>query len=217
MPFFTRRLALVLVVGLGMLVTGCRTYGGYGTEAETLEQIQQTVDRFADALDRARGNLSLLQDAANDNAAYADAAEKYAEAVAAHEAALAYARDLSEEAAADPGDYRLLSRAYGAIVTDLRLAGDRYTRITDVLQQTLQTPEALPGGMTLAQRWVRAVPLVSRYQVRPPYYERVDYAQQPPPALRDLIGAGTDTPVLTLPDPPLDERVDTDLSEGPSE
>jgi hypothetical protein len=213
MTVFSHRLVLVFTIGLGMLVGGCRTYGGYDTEPNTLEQIQESVDALADAYDRAQANLELLQEVASGNPAYEDAVARYVEAVEAHEATLSYARDLAEEAAEDEDDYRVLSRTYGALVTEQYLVRDRYDRIVNGLQNVLESPDALPGGEVLVQQWVRTVPLNSRYQVRPPYYERVDYAQRPPTTLRDLVGTGSDTQVLTMPEPPLEDRVDTDLSE----
>lgn len=207
------RLLVVFVLTLWVVLGGCRTYGGYGTESETLEQIQQTVDGLSDALERAQGNLALLENAAANNPTYAAAAEQYALAIEAHLVALEYSRDLTAEAEGNANNYRVLNRNYGAIVTEQRLAGDRYARIVSQLERTLQSPEGMPGSRTLAQQWVRAVPLASRYQVTPPYYERVEYAQRPPTTLRDLVGSGSDTRVLSTPEPPLEEQVDTDLSE----
>jgi len=213
MSHLLHRLLLFLVLTLWVVIGGCRTYGGYGTEPETLEQIQHTVDAFSDALERAQGNLALLEGAAATNPMYAEAAEQYALAIEAHLAALEYSRDLAAEAEANANDYRVLNRNYGALVTEQRLAGGRYARVVHHLERMLVSPEGLPSSMTLARQWVRAVPLASRYQVTPPFYERVEYAQRPPTSLRDLVGAGADARVLSTPEPPLEEQVDTDLSE----
>ena len=56
------------VLALMLLLTGCRTYGGYDTEARTYAQMQQANSQFANDLTRAEGELNALQNAASTNA-----------------------------------------------------------------------------------------------------------------------------------------------------
>ena len=212
MTHVSHRLVAILLLGLWILGSGCRTYGDYGNEAKTLEQIQQANALFADALERARGNLALLEDAADANPAYATAAVHYAEIVRGHEIALTYHRELEEVAEDNEDDYRTLHRSYGAIVAEQRLTQDQYARVVDGLRRTLQATDA-EADPRLVQRWSRLVPLTGRYHVAPPYYEQVGYARPPRVELRDLLGASPGAGVLSMPEPGVDEQGDTDLSE----
>jgi len=130
-----RPLPLVLVVAL-LLLSGCRTYGGYGTEAATYNQMQQANQQYATELERARADLERLESAAASNAALAPLAERFRNAMAEHEERLNQHRSFTESMSADSG-YRDLHQAYGTITTDMRMTNKRYTRIVQRVAATV--------------------------------------------------------------------------------
>lgn len=162
------------VLLLALVASGCRTYGGYGSSEETLEKIQQATQRFAEELERSRGEQEALQRAAASDPALAVFAERFAAVVESQEAVVAEQQALAEEASAGgnilfawvgPDTYRRLHKTYGAIITDQQIIRDRYAEVLTDLQQAV-------GATTPAEQ----VPLQSRYQVAPQFYERIRYA-----------------------------------------
>ncbi len=162
------------VLLLALVASGCRTYGGYGSTEETLGKIQQATQLFAEELERSRGEQEALQRAAAANPALAAFAERFAAVVERQEAVVAEQQALAEAAHAGgnilfdwvgPDSYRRLHSTYGAIISDQQIVRDRYAEVLMDLQQAV-------GATTPAQR----VPLQSRYQVAPQFYERIRYA-----------------------------------------
>lgn len=169
---------LVLLV----VVSGCRTYGGYDTEELTLEQIHVAIEQFEDELARAEAEANVLLAAASGNPAVAVLAEDYQRALLLHQALLERHRAL----AADLEDfslfqrinqirYRALNRVYGAIVAEQQEMRDRYAQVYDrvayVVGRSYQDEVD-------AQRH-------ARYYVVPPQYERMK--QLPHPSMRNLL------------------------------
>ncbi len=164
------------VLLLALVASGCRTYGGYGSTEETLGQIQQATQLFAEELERSRGEQEALQRAAAANPALADFAERFAAVVERQEAVVAEQQALAEAAHAGgnilfdwvgPDSYRRLHSTYGAIISDQQIVRDRYAEVLMDLQHAV-------GATTLARR----VPLQSRYQVAPQFYERLHSGQR---------------------------------------
>ena len=162
------------VLLLVFVASGCRMYGGYGSRAATFEKIQQATQRFAEDLERARGERDALQRAAAADPALVDFAERFAAVVERQGAMVAEHQALAADASAGgnilfewvgPDNYRQLHSLYGAIISDQQIIEDRYDEVLMDLQQAL-------GAMTPAER----VPLQSRYQVAPHFYERIRYA-----------------------------------------
>lgn len=160
------------VLLLALVASGCRTYGGYGSTEEMLGKIQQATQLFAEELERSRGEQEALQRAAAANPTLADFAERFAAVVERQEAVVAEQQALAERAHAGgnilfdwvgPDSYRRLHSTYGAIISDQQIVRDRYAEVLMDVQQAVGGP---------AQR----VPLQSRYQVAPPFYERLRYA-----------------------------------------
>lgn len=121
---------LLGVLALMLLLTGCRTYGGYDTEARTYAQMQQANSQFADDLTRAEGELDALQNAAASNASLQPIAEQYAAFVDEHRETLQTHQGLVESLSADT-DYRTLSRQYGRMVTEQRMLAQNYRSLTE--------------------------------------------------------------------------------------
>lgn len=128
--------ALVGLLALMVVLTGCRTYGGYDSEARTYAQMQQANSQFANDLTRAEGELDALQNAASDNADLQPLAERYADLVEQHEQTLASHEEVVETLSADT-DYRTLNRRYGALITEQRIVNNHYRMATERVYATV--------------------------------------------------------------------------------
>lgn len=159
MPTVRRLLPLLPVLAL-MVLSGCRTYGGYGSEAAMYNQLEQGTQQYEDALERARADAEQLQAAADTNDALAPLAERLQNAIATHEERLAHHEEKVRDLSADAG-YRDLHVAYGALTTDMRMTRTHYTRI---VQKVAATVSGEPVD--------ESVRLQSTYYTAP-----VDYAQ----------------------------------------
>lgn len=156
---------LVPLVAL-LLLTGCRTYGGYETEAKTYTALQQTHRQFATELERAKADLNLLEEAAAENEALEPLADRFAGIVARHEQVLAEQQDLLRRLSPE-SSYRDLHRAFGAVVTDRRLTAKRYNRAVVAVQAAVR---GVPVANAITPR--------SYYVVEPLDYARLDNADR---------------------------------------
>lgn len=128
-------LSLVLV---GLLVlSGCRTYGGYDTEPKTYQALERSVESFSDELDRAEADFRALEDAAATSDSLQALAEEYQALLTEHESLLDTQRSRVERLSSDSG-YRTLHRAYGATVTEQRMMEQKYRRVTRTVRATVQ-------------------------------------------------------------------------------
>jgi hypothetical protein len=159
------RVPLALVVVL-LLATGCRTYGGYGTEEATYAQMERAARLYADALDRAEGDLQALTNAAASTPALQEVVAAYEEAVATHRARLESHQGIVAEYG--PGDtYRGLHRAYGTMVTEQRMSRYRYVELHEQVARVMQGEEAR----------LASAPPRSEYQIAPSWYDRLQNAK----------------------------------------
>ena len=157
-----RRLLLVPVLCL-LVLTGCRTYGGYGTEAITLDQIQTATQQFAESLEQARSDLNMLESAAANNPALDSLEQTYRKTVSLHEEKLQLHREVVARFESENGTYRDLSRNYGAILSDQRLVQQRYQSLLRRISRTVRGLDAQEEAMQ-----------ESRYFVTPLFYPRTE-------------------------------------------
>lgn len=157
-----RPLILIPVVCLLMLA-GCRTYGGYETEALTLNQMQTATQQFADKLEQARADLNLLEQATATNEALQALERRYRETVSLHEEKLQLHRDVVARFEAEDGTYRDLHRNYGALISDQRLVQQRYRSLLQRISRTVRGLGAQDDAM-----------LESHYFVTPLFYPRTE-------------------------------------------
>lgn len=166
------RLAPLLFGALFLvMISGCRTYGGYGTTELIPQQMQQAVQQFEDDLERAESDILALSEATAQNAALEPAETQYRDLVALHQTFLEAHRATLDEYE-DGGTYRALNREYGAMIAEQRLIEMRYAemhaRIRRISSGQPPTSEATPAiGSTLA----------SRNFVNPNFYSRVQNRQ----------------------------------------
>ena len=152
-----RPLAIFLLAGF--VLTGCRTYGGYGSEEAAVAQIHQANERFAKELDRARSDAETLQTLASAHRNLTSYVEEYQRFVEKH-AALLEAHRATYDRLKDGASYRAASRALGAVVSEQFLVHDGYR---SVLEEMLGLRE------TLQKRAASA-----HYQQVPPYYRQIE-------------------------------------------
>ncbi len=147
-----------------VVVSGCRTYGGYDSEEATYEQIQRSIQLFEEDIRRARSNAAALQEAAGQNPALGGLASHYAIFVEAGEALLDHNRSLAADLS--PGSsYRSLHRAHGAIMAQQATARSRFEGLLQTFSEAY-APDTTAGS--IAQR---------PYALIPPYYARVTQQQ----------------------------------------
>ena len=153
------------IVFLGILISGCRSYGGYGTEEATYQQILEAHQVFEEELSRKQADLRGLEQAAASAEGLETAAGQFAQLVQGHEAILAEHSILISDLSAD-SDYRTLHRVFGAIVTQHNTIRSQYEDLIATVAQT-QSPQA--DSVVQVQR---------PYSLIPPYYRRVSEKQK---------------------------------------
>lgn len=171
MPRNARFVPFILGALLFVMVSGCRTYGGYGAEEIIPNQMQEAVQQFADDLDRAESDILALSEATAQNDALQPVEAQYRDLIALHQTFLDAHRAIAEEYE-DGGTYRALNREYGAMISEQRLVdvqyADLHARIRRILSGQPPAFDAAPAiGSTLA----------SRNYVNPNFYSRVQNRQ----------------------------------------
>ena len=161
---FFRLLSLFLLIAV---VTGCRTYGGYGTEEELQEQIGEAVDEFEQNLARSEADLAVLQRAAGEQSDLSPLVERFQSNLEKHRELLASHRSIAQDLKGS-SSYRNLHRGYGTITTEQRMMRDTYNRTVRHIRAevTGEPVEAEP------------LPNESFYYVEPVYYSRLKNPQQ---------------------------------------
>ncbi len=135
-----------------LLLTGCRTYGGYGTVEANNVQLSAEVAEFSASLAQAETQYEQLRSAANLDQGLVD---EYLRTLEAHRAMSS--RVSGEIAANDRFRYRAASRKLGAMITQSRQFHNRY-------QQILR---AMVGDDSIAEPT-----RIARYQAVPPTFIR---------------------------------------------
>jgi len=160
-------LARLLPVAFLLLVvlSGCRTYGGYGTTEEIPRQMEQAAQQFADELARAESSVQALSAAVAENSALEPLETRYRDVIAQHEAFLEDHRAVADRFQGS-SNYRALNRYYGAIIAEQRLIEKRYEELHLRIQRVVSgQPERTPP--------LRA----SNYINTPSYYDRLQNQQ----------------------------------------
>lgn len=120
---------ILILAGLSALVllAGCRTYGGRGTEAQTYEEMGAAVEELEADFGPRESDLQQLRAASEQDASLAPLVERYADLLQLHESMIAAQRQRVDTLSADVS-YRTLHRSYGAMITDQKLLRTQYTR-----------------------------------------------------------------------------------------
>ena len=157
---FLRVLTLLLLIAA---VTGCRTYGGYGTEEEIQQQIGDAVDEFEQDLARSEADLAVLQRAADEQSDLSSMVARFESNLEMHRKLLTSHRNIAQNLEGS-SSYRNLHRGYGTITTEQRMMRSTYNR-------TIRHVQAVVTGQP-----VDAEPLTNEsfYYVEPVHYRRLE-------------------------------------------
>lgn len=148
----SRRSVLVCAL-VGMLILGgCRTYGGYETEAKTYEAMQRAVQSFESELNRAKSDLRTLEEAAAQADALQPLVTRFQAHVDEHSSLLETQRARIQRLSPD-ASYRSLSRTYRAAVTERRMMQKKYQQVIRTVRATVQGPEAQPSSVAGDRRY----------------------------------------------------------------
>lgn len=147
------------LLAIAALTTGCRTYGGHGSEDATYTQILSAVERYEAQAERMRGDYQALIEASGQNPELLPFSSRLASTLEIQEASLRHAQALADNVSAS-SDYRALNRALGSLVSHQQRVDDAYTRILEDIQG---------DRVDLLRRQDPA-----RYQIVPAYYARIE-------------------------------------------
>ena len=166
--FFT--VSSLLVV---FLLSGCRTYGGYDSEEATFGQIAESNTVFANDLDKARGELQKLEQAAQGNSTLSPYVADYEKLLEKHSHMVEEHAKLASELDVKTGflgqltpSYRNLNRALGYIAAEQAAMKGHYHQLAAHIE-----------GSSYAEGdiWESNISR-SRYQAVPPYYQAISHA-----------------------------------------
>lgn len=148
--------SLLFAALLFVTVSGCRTYGQYGTQEARYQAIVNVNQAFEAQLTRHRADLEAF------SAAFPQHAEDAAAVLAVWEEALAFGRTREGMLTAST-DYRTLHHAHGAIITRYQVARDRFAHLA---AQAEGASDELHGTATGIAK--------SQYKAIPPQYQRAE-------------------------------------------
>lgn len=150
-----------------LILSGCRTYGGYDTKPKTYEAMQKAVQSFEAKLERTKTDLQALEQAATEADTLQSMAEEFQSLVNEHESLMEAQRGRVERLGPD-ATYRNLHRAYGATVTEQRLMEQKYQRVIRTIYATVQDTMAQEASSETNRQ----------YTIRPIGFPDLDDEQQ---------------------------------------
>lgn len=158
---------LRIILGIlfaGSLFSGCRTYGGHGSEEATYQQILKAHQIFQEDFARKQAELSRLEQAAGEGEVFGTLAAQYAQVVSGHEVVLS---DTAHDIAglSEDSGYRELHRTLGAIISRQNTIKIQYERLLSNAFEA-QTPADT------------TIQVQRPYSLIPPYYRRVEAGQR---------------------------------------
>jgi len=127
-----------------LLLTACRTYGGYESEEIMRQQMLEANQQFSDDLERARADLAVLQRAAGEATQLQPFVERFRSNIEAHESTLESHRQIAQDLEGS-SDYRKLHRAYGTITTEQRIVNKQYNRTVNRIHAAVTNQEVQRG------------------------------------------------------------------------
>lgn len=133
------RHTLLCFAVLGLVLSGCRTYGGYGTKPKTYQSMQKAVQSFEKDFSRAETDLQKLESAVATADTLQPFVEQFQGLLDEHESLLQQQRDRIERLSPS-STYRNLHAAYGATVTEQRLMEQKYQRLIRSVRATVRDP-----------------------------------------------------------------------------
>ena len=163
----------VLAVLMIVIFSGCRTYGGYGSEAALFEQIEESNTVFVNDLEKARGELQKLEQAAQQNSEMNSFVTEYKMLLEKHGQMVDEHAHLVAELDVQTGfigqltpSYRNLNRALGYIAAEQAAMKGHYYRLAAQIDGSLYADGDI---------WQSNISR-SRYQAVPPFYQVIAHA-----------------------------------------
>ena len=147
-----------------VIVSGCRSYGGKGSESATFEELQRVHGLFEGMLLRRQADLRALEAATSEDERLATLAEQYDELVQRHEALVDEQRETVTELSAE-SDYRDLHRAFGSMVATQKAVQMGYDGVLEHAYRSFLSSDTT----TYSDR---------PYALIPPYYNQVRESQR---------------------------------------
>ncbi|MFK7846347.1 MAG: hypothetical protein AB8G77_13700 [Rhodothermales bacterium] len=154
-----------------LVLSGCRTYGDYGTEQASYDRIAAINTQFSQDLERAKGDLEVLKRAAGSDSDLKMALMQYESLLAQHEEISARHKEMALNLTVKTGlmgklstSYRDLNRALGSITIEQLSMHKNYSRFAASLLED-DSYKAIAGPES-----------ASRYHIAPPFYEEIRYA-----------------------------------------
>ncbi len=157
------RLTLGSLILVALVPLSCRTYGGYGSEEASLKQMEAAHQQFARDLGQAQNDLRLV--GSTDGGQQSALATRFAQAVEAHQELVQRHESLIEDARANAGSYRYLSRTLRGMISEQEAIYRTYQRIINEARVQADSTYASRSGSVL-----------NRPHVVPPYFERMQNA-----------------------------------------
>ncbi|MEZ4700342.1 MAG: hypothetical protein R2834_08435 [Rhodothermales bacterium] len=156
-----------------LLLSSCRTYGGDGTEQGTYDEISKMAASFEDDLASARNELPVLQRAAQGNPGLQVFVHQFEAQLERHAALVAHQEEVIAGLKVKTGplgrlttSYRDLNRTLGAMISEQREMQIGYEDLA------MDVRKAVMGDAFQAEMPEE----IGRYQIAPPYYEKLRYA-----------------------------------------
>lgn len=148
--------SLLFAALLFVTVSGCRSYGQYGTQEARYQAIVNVNQAFEAQLVRHRAELDAF------SAAFPEHAEDAASVRAVWEEAFEFGK-MREGMLSATTDYRTLHHAHGAIITRYQVARDRFAHLAALAQETGGELHGTATGIAKSQ-----------YKAIPPQYQRAE-------------------------------------------
>lgn len=139
-----------------LILSGCRTYGGYDTKPKIYEAMQKAVQSFEAKLEPTKADLQTLEQAATEADTLQSLAEEFQALVNEHESLLEAQRGRVERLGPD-ATYRNLHQAYGATVTEQRMMERKYQRAIRTVHATVQDTVVQASSETDRRYTVRPI------------------------------------------------------------
>ena len=169
---FQRSLSRFFAAGslLLLVLSGCRTYGDYGSEKATFDQIVESNAVFTAELEKARGELMAIEQAAGQHDELVPYVEHYKGLLEMHEKMLEQHKEMEGTLTVQTGligrltpAYRNLNRALGNIAAEQAAMRDHYYTLVSELSGS-EEEEMLTWSPQVGK---------SRYQAVPPFYRQI--------------------------------------------
>jgi hypothetical protein len=159
------------VLTLLVLLSGCRMYGGYGSEEAAYTEVQTSLERYEARVGRLSGDYSALTSAAATRPALAPLAPRMARLIERQMAVLEGHR-ATAASVTEASSHQQLRHALGSMISEQQVVEDEYGRlVADILGDASTSRDA-----------------ASRYSLVPAHFARLE-SRLESVSIRDAVSA----------------------------